>query len=583
MNRNTETHFSELPNINIKRSTFDLSHGHKTTFNVGSVIPLLWEEVLPGDTFDLTTSAVIRLQTLIDPIFDNIYFDTFAFYVRNELLWKHWREFCGEDTYERHYDPKDEYLIPRFCTNNGRGVDMGSVADYLGVPINVDFTEDSSTSVSAFPFRAYQMIVDEFFRDQNYIPPSLFDKGDGPLLYNATDYDKGGKPFRAARFHDYFSSVLPKPQAGGDPVSFNLINGDKAPVVTGEYHNPYGIASGFDNYGQPAVYTDFKNNWQTMKPEDNSAFNGYLWPERSSFSPSYPGPFNVSWHKGANSKEEIANALTPINLWADISSTVGAVTINQLRIANSLQTFYEALQRGGTRYPEIVRSLFGVTSLDARSDRPEFLGSQRIQLNIHQVTNTSTPTTDGDHLGDVGAMSVTSDVSDTCFFSATEHGIFMVVGVARYDHSYPQGLAKKWTRKTFIDYYNPYFSNLGEVPVFTYEIFASPGTLGSEHVFGFQECWSEYRFEFSRCSGELSPAFESNLASWTLADYYDPSDSSKFPVPSEGWISEPVENLDRALAVKSSEAHQFFADFYFNLRATRPIPMYSIPSLSATL
>lgn len=282
--------------------------------------------------------------------------------------------------------------------------------------------------------------------------------------------------------------------------------------------------------------------------------------------------FTVVQTSDSSSAQNFTNVM-PTNLWADLSSTVGAVTINQMRLAFQLQKYYEVLARGGSRYTEIIKSLFSVTSPDARLQRPEYLGGTRVALNVHEVLNTAQ--TQSDFLGDLGAMSRTAG-SDVLFQkSFTEHSILMILVCARYDHVYGQGIDPMLLRTQQESWYNPIFASIGEQPYPKACIYADTNTMDSDDVFGFQEAWADYRYFVSdRVSGEMRPGIQNTLASWHLADYYQTA-----PTLSDSWIREDKTNVDRVLAVQSSVSNQLFGDFYFDCKYTRVMPVYSVPGL----
>lgn len=553
MNRNTESHFSELPQVDIGRSMFDRSASHKTSFNVGELIPFFIDEVLPGDTFNVTTSAVVRLQTLLTPVMDNVYLDTYFFFTPSRILWSHWKEFMGENT-ESAWIPSTEYSVPLLKYPEG-GFNVGTIADYLGVPTGVapDFNEGENCPI-ALPFRAYAMIADQWFRDQNVMDPLNIPLGDSNQNgSNGTDYItdvvNGGKPFKVSKYHDYFTSALPSPQKG-DPSVVPIVDSNNNGV------NYFPVGTGANNHwpsieGDPS-FTDLKFTNNTGEQS-----RGFYRNETSPYS--YQG----------NSTG--AEAVAPINLWADFSGA--NITVNDLRIAFQLQKFYEKNARAGTRYREVLREHFGVTSPDARMMIPEYLGGHRFPLSIHQVANTSQG--ESDFLGDLGAMSNTADVHDDFIKSFTEHGYVIGVCCVRYDHSYPQGLNKMFSRRSKLDYYWPVFANIGEQPIRNREIYLDD-SAGEDNsgVFGYQEAWAEYRYMPNRVSGEMRPDASQSLASWHLADDY-----SALPTLSSGWMFEDKTNVDRVLAVTSSVSNQVFADFYVKNIVTRAMPMYSIPGL----
>lgn len=550
MNRNTESHFSLLPRIDIGRSRFDRSASVKTSFNAGDVVPFYCEEVLPGDTFNVKTSRVVRMQTLLTPMMDNVYLDTYYFFVPNRLTWEHWKEFCGENT-QSAWIPETEYSIPQVTAPDG-GWNVGTIADYLGIPTGV-----SNLSVSALPFRAYALIMNEWFRDQNLQDPLLVPVDDATVqgvntATFVTDVAKGGKPFIAAKYHDYFTSCTPAPQKGPD-VMIPVSQGSNLPVVPLDQTI---FNKGLDDLIKPLRFASMGSSLP--------AIDGLL-----GWNPSLNAT-TVKNSSDSGSDQEVF----PSNLWAIDDGNVSSATINQLRLAFQIQKFYEKQARGGSRYTEIVRSFFGVTSPDARLQRPEYLGGNRVPINVNQVvqqsgTGESTSTPQGTVVG----MSQTTDSHSDFTKSFTEHGFIIGVMVARYDHTYQQGLERFWSRKDKFDFYWPVFANIGEQAVKNKEIYAQ-GTDEDDQVFGYQEAWAEYRYKPSRVTGEMRSSYAQSLDVWHLADDYE-----KLPALSAEWIQENAKTIDRVLAVTSENSNQFFADIYVKNLCTRPMPMYSIPGL----
>lgn len=547
MSRNENTRFALNPtNLDIARSTFRRDHSVKLSFNVGDVIPFYVDEVLPGDTFQLKTSMVARLQTLLTPMMDNLYLDTYFYFVPNRIVWQHWRELMGENT-QSAWIPKTEYSVPQVTAPSG-GWSIGSIADYMGIPTGV-----ANLSVNALPFRAYALIMNEWFRDENLSDPLNIPVDDATLAGSngtnyITDVVKGGMPFKAAKFHDYFTSALPAPQKGPD-VTISVSGGSNYPVrtfaedVSGSSDVPLHLRT-FDRMPYNVLGVNTSDS-----PEP-----GALWATVSTVSGN-------------------AVPFVPTNLWAVNDGSVSATTINQLRMAFQIQKLYEKDARGGTRYIEILKSHFGVTSPDARLQRPEYLGGNRIPVNINQVVQSSATQSSGTPLGDTAAFSVTTDVHGDFIKSFVEHGFVIGVMVARYDHTYQQGLERFWSRRDRLDYYFPVFANIGEQPILNKEIYAQ-GTAQDNEVFGYQEAWADYRYKPSRVAGEMRSKAPTSLDVWHLADEY-----TTLPKLSDAWIREDKTNVDRVLAVTSSVSNQMFADLYIQCKATRPMPVYSIPGL----
>ena len=554
MNRNVESHFALNPtNIDMSRSTFDRSHSVKLSFNVGDVIPFYVDEVLPGDTFKVKTSKVVRMQPLATPIMDNIYLDTYYFFVPNRLTWSHWREFNGENT-KSAWTPTTEYEVPQLTAPEG-GWSVGTLADYFGVPTGVP-----GLSVNAMPFRAYALIMNEWFRDQSLMDPLNIPIDDATVVgvntgVYVTDVAKGGLPFKAAKYHDYFTSCLPSPQKGPDVT-----------IPVGEV-GPYPVVATKDMI-DPTKFAGTGLGWMMWNKgganEPVLKLTGYT--GTGSDVPLY----GSDGTGGVNFPSD--SGIVPANLWAIDNGSAVAASINQLRMAFQIQKMYEKDARGGTRYIEILKSHFGVTSPDARLQRPEYLGGNRIPVNINQIVQQS-QTTDQSPQGNPVGLSMTTDTHHDFKKSFVEHGFVIGVMVARYDHTYQQGLERFWSRKSRFDYYWPVFANIGEQAVKNKEIFAQ-GTAEDDEVFGYQEAWADYRYKPSRVAGEMRSQYAQSLDVWHLADDYE-----QLPALSDEWIREDSSVIDRVLAVTSRNSNQMWADIYIQNRTTRPMPMYSIPGL----
>lgn len=549
MNRNTESHFSLAPHVDISRSRFDRSASLKTSFNVGDVIPFFLDEVLPGDTFSVDTSKVVRMQTLLTPMMDNVYLDTYYFFVPNRLVWDHWKQFCGENT-ESAWIPETEYTMPQITAPADSGWSVGTLADYFGIPTGVN-----GLSVSALPFRAYALIINEWFRDQNLQDPLVVPTDDSTVAgvntgTFVTDVAKGGKPFIASKYHDYFTSCLPSPQKGPDVLIPSSTAGEYPVVGKYKTHD----SGGYGLFGRVSVYGSAASGTGSLVTNDHALqISDDTTPYSSTLDSSIIG-------------------FEPTNLWAQASGGIGA-TINQLRLAFQIQKFYEQQARGGSRYTEVVRSFFGVTSPDARLQRPEYLGGNRVPINVNQIIQQSGTESSGTPQGTVVGQSLTTDSHSDFTKSFTEHGLIIGLIVARYDHTYQQGLNRLWSRKDKFDFYWPVFANIGEQPVKNKEIFAQ-GTAKDDEVFGYQEAWADYRYKPNMVTGEMRSAYAQSLDVWHLADDYN-----ALPTLSDAWIREDKSTVDRVLAVQSSVSNQLFADIYVKNLCTRPMPMYSIPGL----
>lgn len=551
MSRNAESRFAVNPtNLDMSRSKFKRPHSVKTTFNVGELIPFYVTEILPGDSVSIDTSKVVRMQPLVAPIMDNIYLDTYYFFVPNRLVWSHWKEFMGENT-ESAWLPTTEYAIPQLTAPSG-GWNVGTIADYMGIPTGV-----SGLSLNALPFRGYALICNEWFRDENLTDPLYIPVTDSNVTGTngssyRTDVAKGGKPFIAAKLHDMFTSCLPAPQKGPDVTIPSLGN---AQVITGNQFTPATSAP---------IMTGIVNGLTASK---GSALIG----SNEGTAASDPGRVFGS------ATEQSLNTLTgrgfiPNNLYADLTSATMA-SINALRTAFQIQKMLEKNAMGGTRYIELLKAHFGVTSPDSRLQRPEYLGGNRVPINIHQVLQTSATASGQTPLGTPGANSLTVDSHSDFTHSFTEHGFLFGLMVARYPHSYQQGVNRQFLRKDKYDYYWPVFANLGNQAVKNAEIYAQ-GTATDDDVFGYQEAWYDYRYQPNMVTGEMRSVATNSLDAWHLADEY-----SALPTLSDGWIRENKSNPDRALLVNSSVSNQVFADLYVDEKITRVMPFYSIPGL----
>lgn len=568
MNRNVESHFAELPSVGIQRSMFDRSFGHQTTMNIGDVVPIYWSEVVPGDTVKLTTSSVVRLQTLLAPIFSNIYMDTYFFFVPMRLVWQHTKEFFGENR-DSPWVPQVNYTVP-ICSYPDGGFAVGTIADYMGVPTGVSSNNKADWPI-ALPFRAVALICDQWFRDQNVSDPLNIPMGDSDTAgSNGSNYindvAKGGMPFKAAKYHDYFTSALPYPLKADQNVAIQFADIDHY-FPTGTMQNNHDFLLRDEGNAIPL---------RTGALSDDPTGSSYV-----GYRLTRTGSSTYDAHLVPSTAQPTVTQLqSPVNLWTHVEYS-SDLTINDLRLCFQLQKFYESCARSGTRYRELIKGMFNVTSPDARMQIPEYLGGHRFPLNIHQVTNTAQG--ENDFLGDLGAMSNTADVHDDVIFSSTEHGYLIGLAVCRYDHSYPQGLSKEWSRRSKLDYMWPVFSHLGEMPIKKREIcfktvtatgVGQAGWDDNNKTFGYQEQYAEYRYQPSRVSAEMRPGIANSLATWHLSDYYE-----TVPSLSDSWIREDKANVDRVLAVTSSVSHQVLADFYFKAYWTRPLPMFSVPGL----
>lgn len=529
------------------RSKFDRSHQLLTTINEGDLVPIYCDEVLPGDTAQVRLNGLIRMSTPVYPIMDNCYMDTYFFFVPCRLLWEHWENMFGEND-TNYWAENTEYSTPT-TEIKGSGIENGTIGDYFGIPTNVPL------KVNALPARAYAMIYNEWFRDENLEAPIMAGYKKTDDAGNSEDpgvdaknyankpevtakISEGAlyatKPAKAGKFHDYFTSCLPNPLKS-DPVEISLTG--NAPIKG---------------------YKDF----DCTMPQYNQVspiMSGKIMSEAEiSVRPSY-----AVTKQGENAAY----------LGADLSG-VNAISIQDLRMAIALQHIFEADARNGTRYREFLSGTWGVTSPDSRLQIPEYIGGHRIAINVNQVVQTSqTDEKTGQALGNTAAYSLTTCSKQMVDYAATEHGYIIGLAVVRVEHSYQQGLATKWTRGGRFTYYDPRLAALGEQPVYNREIYAQ-GTEEDKEIFGYQECWADYRYKPSYVTGEMRSNYQTSLDAWHYADDYN-----ELPRLSAQWIQEGTENIDRTIAVTSAKSHQFLCDFYFNENWYREMPIYSIPGI----
>ena len=553
--RNATSRFAVNPNVDIKRSTFYQKYGIKTSFNAGQLIPLDWQEVLPGDTFSVDMACVVRMSTPVHPIMDDIWLDTYFFFVPARLCWSHWKEFMGENTTSA-WEQETEYEIPQITAPTG-GWAKGSIMDYMGIPTKVN-----NLSVNHMPVRAYVNIWNEWFRDENLQDPAYIDLGDATTAGSngstyVTDAIKGGMPLPVNKYQDYFTTALPAPQKG---PQVTLPIGDTAPVIgNGQAINFTTNKEGINKFSlsqtslQGSITESFATLRQNNTPTQELPYNA---------GPNQLGTENVV---GLHTNPQYSGVI------ADLS-TATAANINSIRLAFQMQKALEKDARGGTRYVEMIKAHFGVTSPDARQQRPEYLGGTRMPININQVVQTSS-TDSTSPQGNTAAYSLTGYKGNGYTKSFTEHGFVLTLVAVRTTHTYQQGIERKWSRLRRFDYYFPVFANIGEQAILNKEIYAQGNTEDTE-AFGYQEPWAEYRYVPNRVSGAMRSNYAQTLDSWHLADDYD-----SLPILGNEWIQETKANIDRTLAVQSSNEDQFFGDFYFINKATRPMPMYGIPGL----
>lgn len=523
--------FAQIPSVEIQRSVFDRSSTHKTAFDAGYLVPVFLDEALPGDTFHLKTSILARLSTPIVPFMDNLKMEIQFFSVPYRLLWDHWQAFNGE---QKKPGASTDYLIPQMSID-APGLAVGSLGDYFGLPTGVE-----QLSVSALPFRAYNLIYNEWYRDENLCDPAEVPTGDASE--NWSQVKEKYKLRKRAKRHDYFTSCLPWPQKGPGvelPINTPNISYDRPPVLN------------FGSFEGKIQATGINYNTQEH-------FNRY-----------FPlTALNVN-HKLTS--EQTVDAVGWKDLGISISAN-SAVTINQLRQAFQLQRLMERDARGGTRYIEIIRSHFGVVSPDARVQRPEYLGQASFDININPVLQNSA-TTGTSPQGNLAAFGFSSGVSNGFSHSFVEHCLVIGIASVRSDLTYQQGINRMWSRRTRYDFYWPALSHLGEQAVLNKEIYAQGARSDDidEKVFGYQERYAEYRYKPSQITGKLRSTYSQSLDVWHLAQKFN-----SLPKLNREFIEENPP-MQRVLAVQNEP--QFIADMLFNLRCVRPMPVYSVPGL----
>lgn len=542
MNRNNERHFLDVPQMHTNRTRFNRDQTILTTFDSGKLIPFFVDEVLPGDTFQVDTSAIIRMTTPKYPVMDDAFIDFYYFYCPNRILYDDFKYFMGEAE-DKAWAPTKEYRMPQLVcigSNDNPVPYEKSILDYMGVPTKIK----KEFRINALPIRAYVKIWNEYFRDENVDNKAVLVTAGADEAYQDSKNDEnmdeilkkaytGGRCLPVNKFHDYFTSCLPYPQRGPDvrlPLSGNA-------AIKG--------------------YKDL-NYTNVIEYNASPVFNGQIKEGgQASVTPNYTvfKEKNVTGYLGA----DLMN--------------VQSATINDLRKAVAVQQYYEALARGGSRYREQVQALWDVTISDKTVQIPEYLGGGRYHVNMNQIVQTSGQQNNTDTpIGETGAMSVTPVNESSFTKSFEEHGFVIGVMCVRHNHSYQQGLERFWSRKDRLDYYVPQFANLGEQPVKKKEIMLT-GDASDEETFGYQEAWADYRMKPNRVSGLMRSNATGTLDFWHYADNY-----SAVPTLSQSWMAEGKEEIARTLIVQDEP--QFFGAIRVANKTTRCMPLYSVPGLN---
>lgn len=534
--------FNTVPTIKHSRSRFDLSHSHKTAINAGDLIPFLVQEIYPGDSFDIDSKAVVRATSaFLKPVMDDCFLDMFYFFVPNRLVDTRWQAVMGENT-QSAWAPTGTTQAP--VTQPSYAVPVGSIADYMGIPTGMVFTSNNSPTINIYPFRAFALIWNDWFRDENVAPPMSISKGSGSTFetinsnsWSVTNYM--GMPPKVAKVHDYFTSALPEPQKGNAP---SIVGTQLYPVI------PLSVDTGnFISQQTKVVIAGPSTPVSTPAALATSPTTSYL-------AASSPAAVPTSTFLGFD------------NLFARNDQ---GISVNDLRLSVQLQKQLERDARSGSRYIEYIRTAFGVDAGDYRLQRPEFLGGSRNPISIQQVPQTSQGTTESP-LAELGAYSLSMG-SARAKKGFVEHGFVIGVMCIRQYHTYQQGVERFWRRKNRVDYYDPVFQSIGEQPVYQNELYA---LSASDAVFGYQEAWADLRYRPNRVSGKMRSTVTDSLDIWHFGDEY-----SSAPVLNQTFINETPQFIDRTLAVPSTSEPQFILDIRINEYATRCLPTYSVPSL----
>lgn len=534
--------FNTVPTIKHSRSRFDLSHSHKTAINAGDLVPFLVQEIYPGDSFDIDSKAVVRATSaFLKPVMDDCFLDMFYFFVPNRLVDTHWQAVMGENS-QSAWAPAGTTQAPTVSVSTS--VAVGSIADYMGIPAGMSFTSSNAPTINLYPFRAFALIWNDWFRDENVAPPMAIQTGSATASekINANPWsviNYTGMPPKVSKVHDYFTSALPEPQKGN---AQSIVGTQLYPVI------PVSVDSG-NLISSPTKVVVAGPSTPVSTPVALATS-----PTTSYLAASTPAAAPTSTFLGFD------------NLFARNDQ---GISVNDLRLSVQLQKQLERDARSGSRYIEYIRAAFGVDAGDYRLQRPEFLGGSRNPISIQQVPQTSQGTTESP-LAELGAYSLSMG-SARAKKGFVEHGFVIGVMCIRQYHTYQQGVERFWRRQNRVDYYDPIFQSIGEQPVYQNELYA---LSASDAVFGYQEAWADLRYRPNRVSGKMRSTVADSLDIWHFGDEY-----SSAPVLNRAFIDETPQFIDRTLAVPSTTEPQFILDIRINEYATRCLPTYSVPSL----
>lgn len=562
---NNEYRFNVAPTITAPRSQFLMHQNIRTTFNAGKLIPFYVDcDIMPGDTFKMSGTFVVRQSTPVHPTMDNSFLDIFFFFIPHRLVWEHWKEFWGENTTGA-WTQQVTYTIPQIYINNAGNpntfIKKGDALNYMGIPL-ISGSNNTGIGLNALPLRAYHETWNEWFRDENVCPPIYIYKGDAnrTILHGAPtfgQYSTTGTTITpdcapVYKYKDYFNSCLPEPQKGGNGA-ITVPLGTKAPVI-GNGVQPILLTADPTTNIEMSMYSDSNGNAKLTKAVGavGTAVNVQV-------------PTDTNKYIGL-SKDPLTSGIV-----ADLSNAVAA-TINAQRYAFAAQRILEQQARTGTRYTEIIKGFFGVTSPDARQQRPEYLGGKRIPITMNQVAQTSSTDTTSPQ-GNVSAYSLTVESGHMFHKSFTEHGTLLGLLCVRQEHSYDQGIARQWSRKQILDFYHPQLAFLGEQAVLNKEIYCD-GSSTDNQVFGYNERWAELRYKNNINTGAFSTQYAQSLDVWHYGDSY-----RSLPVLSNAWRKETEAYIDRTLTVTSAAEDQYLMDSRLEMVAVRSCPMWSIPGL----